>query len=157
MPQANHTDPQRWLGIDPGQSGGIAWIDEDGPHAIPMPATERDVWEVIVLLEDWATFALIETVHSMPKQGVASSFKFGQSYGMLRMALIASGIPFAGITPQKWQGPLGLKRTSKDETITAKKNRHKARAQELFPSLKITHKIADALLLAYTASRDFTS
>jgi hypothetical protein len=36
----------------------------------------------------------------------------------------------------------------KGETRTAKKNRHKDLAQRLFPKVKVTHAIADALLLA---------
>jgi hypothetical protein len=63
------------------------------------------------------------------------------------MALIASGVPFEAVTPGKWQKEFGLL-AKKGETKTAKKNRHKARAQELFPDLKITHATADALLIA---------
>ena len=143
-----------FLGIDPGASGGIAWLQPNEPHmkgldrreADKMPDTERDTWELIRRWRDSATLAVIEAVHSMPKQGVASSFKFGRSYGFLRGCLIASGIPFEEVTPQRWQKELGcLSRGDKNVT--------KARAQQLFPSLKVTHATADALLLAEYARR----
>lgn len=140
-----------FIGIDPGASGGLAWTfsDESGAQALKMPETERDTWVALCggqarYLE--APFAVIEAVHSMPKQGVASSFKFGRSYGFLRGCLIASGIPFEEVAPQKWQKAMGcLSRGDKNVT--------KAKAQQMYPSLKITHATADALLLAAYAQR----
>ena len=137
-----------FLGIDPGQSGGIAFVGEGLLLAFSMPNTERDLWGLMGGRERYGgdVFAVIERVHSMPKQGVASSFKFGQSYGFLRGCLIASGIPFEEVTPQVWQREMGC--LSKGD-----KNVTKARAQQLFPALKITHATADALLLAAYAQR----
>lgn len=140
-----------FIGIDPGASGGIAWIDDVVPVAGKMHATESDIWrhvERLSLNRPRPVKAVIEKVGAMPKQGLSSTFKFGQSYGSLRMALIAAGIPFDEVTPQKWQKELGLIRSNKNESITDKKNRHKAKAQQLFPGLKITHHVADALLIA---------
>lgn len=56
--------------------------------------------------------------------------------------------PIELVAPSVWQRAFVLAGGPRDEGITAKKNRHKARAQELFPNLKITHACADALLLA---------
>jgi hypothetical protein len=77
----------------------------------------------------------------MPGQGVSSSFKFGMSYGSLRMALIAHSIPFESVTPQAWQKSLHC-------LSGGDKNRTKARAQQLFPNQKVTHATADSLLIA---------
>ena len=132
------------IGIDPGASGAIAWIDSEGAHSSNLKnMTERDVFDLLTEIRINATEvkAIIEAVHSMPGQGVASSFKFGMSYGGLRMALIGACIPFETITPAKWQGTMKC-RTKGDKNVTKK------RAQELFPALKITHANADALLLA---------
>ena len=143
-----------FIGIDPGKSGGIAYIHATGGSgAEKMPATERDTWATLVG-NDNNTFALIEKVGPMPKQGVTSMFSFGRNYGMLRAFLIAAGIPFETVSPQKWQREFGLiVPKSKGLTDTQKKNLHKAKAQELFPHLKITHAIADALLIAKYAQR----
>lgn len=140
------------LGIDPGESGGISVLADGQPAQVwKMPPTERDVFE---LMEDVVEsydpgHAYIEKVHSMPRQGVASSFKFGMGYGGLRMALLAAGIPFSTVIPARWQRTMQcLSRGEKNVT--------KARAQEIFPSLKITHAIADALLIAAYGYRDVT-
>jgi len=140
-----------WIGVDPGQSGGIAAVTGPGQaEAWPMPRTERDIWDLFRSLADrpGPKTALIERVHSMPRQGVASTFKFGTSYGMLRMALIASGIPFDEITPPKWQQLMGC-RSGGDKNVT------KQRAQQLFPYLRITHATADAVLLAELCRRTY--
>ena len=133
----------KFIGIDPGKSGGIAIIEEDGAFTIKMPETEKDLFEY---LRDNAhnAFCLIEQVHAMPGQGVTSMFNFGMSYGALRMAIIAAEIPFQTVTPQRWQKAL--------QCLTkGDKNVSKRRAQEIFPDIKVTHAIADALLIAYYA------
>lgn len=131
----------RVLGIDPGKSGGMALLDSsaDQPNYTKLSGTEADT--AMFLRFAHVDFALIEKVHSMPKQGVSSTFTFGQSYGFLRGCLIALGIPFEEVTPRKWQAAMGC--LSKGD-----KNVTKARAQQLFPSVKVTHAIADALLIA---------
>lgn len=132
------------IGCDPGASGGIAIICNGQQEVWKMPDTERDLHELLLSLRQWQglqAHAAIEIVHSMPKQGVASSFTFGRNYGALRMALIASGIPFREVTPQKWQKELAC-------LTKGDKNTSKRRAQELFPSVRVTHAVADALLIA---------
>jgi len=139
-----------YIGIDPGASGGVAVIWANGDAAAwKMPETEKDLLDMLRdLTASNDVSAVIETVHAMPKQGVVSSFKFGMSYGGVRMAAIASGARVSHVTPQKWQREL--------QCLTkGDKNVSKRRAQELFPSLKITHATADALLLAEYARRTF--
>ena len=136
------------IGIDPGQSGGIAYIDSDGcATAWKMPDTERDVYELLRTMDRAGATAWIEKVGPMPKQGVSSTWKFGQHYGSLRMALIATEIPFEGVAPGVWQRSLGCL-THGDKNIS------KRRAQELYPTLKITHATADALLIATYGRRN---
>jgi crossover junction endodeoxyribonuclease RuvC len=142
------------IGIDPGQSGGIAWIEPAfvTPRvagAAKMPETEHDVCEYLRQLgreRGEPVLVVIEHVTPMPKQGLGSTWKFGQHYGMLRGILAALGWRYELIRPQKWQATLGCL-THGDKNIT------KAMAQRLFPELKITHATADALLLAYYAAR----
>jgi crossover junction endodeoxyribonuclease RuvC len=134
-----------YIGIDPGGSGGIAIIASDLPasfcevtHKL-KDATERDIWHMLAGAEP--AFAVIEKVHSSPQMGVCSAFTFGRSYGFLRGILTASGIPFDEVSPQKWQRAMGC-------LTKGNKNVSKAKAQQLFPHLKVTHAIADALLIA---------
>ena len=142
----------RYIGIDPGVSGGIAVLDESGKvlNVRKMPDTETDLFEHLGICNfgpgSGGTRAVLEYVRAMPKMGVASMFEFGRGYGAVRMALLANRIPFEEVTPQKWQKTLGC-RTGGNKNIS------KARAQELFPGVKVTHAIADALLLAEYARR----
>jgi crossover junction endodeoxyribonuclease RuvC len=112
-----------------------------------MPDTEADILTNIrgiahaASIEGLRVTAALEKVHSMPGQGVVSSFKFGMGYGGLRMALLAANIPFRDVQPQAWQRSLGCL-TGGDKNIS------KSMAQQLFPGMKITHAIADALLIA---------
>lgn len=133
------------IGIDPGKNGGIAVIDEPGKaYADKMPETLQDLFEhfdSICLSHDGDCRAYIEQVHSSPQMGVKSAFTFGNGFGHLEMALTACGIPFERIRPQVWQKALGCM-TKGDKNVS------KRRAQELFPSLKITHSTADSLLIA---------
>ena len=132
------------IGIDPGTNGGIAWITDGKPCVEKMPDTLKDLWELLrdidIASEEYC-HAYIEQVHSSPQMGVKSAFTFGNGFGHLEMALTAAGIPFTRIRPQVWQKELGCM-TKGDKNITKRK------AQELFPSLKVTHATADALLIA---------
>jgi hypothetical protein len=140
------------IGLDPGKNGAIAWITDGKPCVEKMPDTLADLWELIrdIRYQEYATprqpeshacKAYIEQVHSSPQMGVKSAFTFGNGFGHLEMALTAAGIPFERVSPQKWQKSLGC-RTGGDKNIS------KAKAQELFPSIKCTHAVADALLIA---------
>lgn len=104
-----------------------------------MPATERDIADWLAEHDD--AVAYIEKVHSMPKQGVASSFTFGRGFGVLIGALAALRIRYEFVTPQTWQKAMGCM-SKGDKNVT------KAAAQRLFPQVKVTHAIADALLIA---------
>lgn len=137
--------PEMFIGIDPGKSGGIAFAFDGNYDAIKMPATLADVFSELVNATCDAT-ALIEKVGPMPKQGVKSMFSFGENYGALQMVLTALGCPWDLVTPAKWQKEFGL--YGKKLEGTAKKNAHKAVAQRLFPTVKVTHATADALLIA---------
>ena len=139
-----------YLGIDPGQSGGISLHDRKHVEAFAFTKhTFADIYHIIRTCSELGEcIAMIEKVHSMPKQGVASSFKFGKNYGFLLGCLTALEIPFEHVTPQRWQGYLKC-RTGGDKNIT------KQKAQELFPHLKITHAIADALLIGEYLKRTY--
>lgn len=135
------------IGIDPGQSGGIALARGEG--CWKLPETEKDIYDLLYSLREpnRGCDVWLEKVHSMPRQGVASSFKFGQNYGFLRGVVTALGFRLFEVTPQKWQKAMGC-------LTRGDKNVSKAAAQRLFPSLKITHATADALLIAEYGRRN---
>ena len=134
------------IGIDPGMNGAIVFLGKilKEPWILKFnDQSETDVADWLRIDNEGASdcFAYLERSSPMPKQGVSSTFKFGQGYGFLRGLLVAFKIPFETVTPGKWQRALGCL-SHGDKNVT------KARAQELFPSIKITHAIADALLIA---------
>jgi crossover junction endodeoxyribonuclease RuvC len=136
---------QSVIGVDPGANGGIALIDERGnAHAHKMPDTLQDLFELLNSYSvgcDGNCRAYLEQIHSSPQMGVVSSFTFGNGFGHLEMALTAAGIPFERVRPQVWQKAMGCM-TKGDKNVSKRK------AQELFPNIKVTHAIADALLIA---------
>lgn len=148
-----------YVGIDPGKGGGLALLTEGGLvfDVRKMPETERDLADI---LEGWLDTgrsegarplkAMLERVNAGAwgagkggqKMGVSSAFSFGMGYGGLRMALTVLKIPFDLVSPQTWQKSIGC-------LTKGDKNVSKAKAQQLFPSVKkVTHANADALLIA---------
>jgi len=136
------------VGIDPGWSGGIAYIGKLGVVAKSFTGqTEYDIWQMIVEHCHRDVICYMEKVHSMPAQGVASSFKFGHNYGFVRACVMSTLTPIIDVSPMKWQGALGC-------LTKGNKNVTKARAQQWFPKMKVTHGIADALLIAEYGRRE---
>lgn len=127
------------IGIDPGVTGGIAWMTEGVSHASKMPETEKDVYELLKTIS-MDSKCLLEKVHSMPRMGVVQMFSFGRNYGFLRGCLISLGISFDEVRPQEWQKSLGC-------LTRGDKNISKAKAAQLYPEKKVIHATADSLLI----------
>ena len=135
--------------FDPGLSGALAILgDFDDIHLYDLPQAngELDPAALARILRDAAPCrAIVEHVHSMPKQGVASTFKFGRSYGTILGVLGALSIPTIRVRPQVWKHHFRLLRQHKDAS--------RALALRLYPDLEGLHLVkhhgrADALLMA---------
>lgn len=144
----------RFMGIDPGQSGGIAVLRADGSieDVWKMPTNNIDLLDSLrpfggFIQDTMPTEATLEFVRSSPVMSVRAAFSFGWGVGGLEMALEAQRISYSVVVPRKWQAGLGIGKTGGDKNIT------KAKAAELFPGATITHYIADALLIAEYARR----
>jgi hypothetical protein len=139
------------IAIDPGASGGLAWRDTDGQaQSCKMPATEGDVVDLLrhLSISSPAT-AYVEKVGGFTGQGQPGSamFNFGRGVGVLHGALLALGVRVIEVTPQKWQGHIGIGTSKGSASKAAWKNRLKAEAQRRFPDQKVTLSTADALLM----------
>jgi Holliday junction resolvasome RuvABC endonuclease subunit len=135
-----------YLGIDNGSTGGIAVIGDDGHlvRADKTPTTEAELLALLFGIVEGRkvhAFAVLEHAQAFPRMGACSAFTYGQGYGAVKMALTAAAIPFDIVTPAKWQKALSCL-SGGDKNVT------KRRAEQLFPGRKITHAIADALLMA---------
>ena len=133
-----------YIGIDPGINGAVAFIPSTGkPWVHKMPETPCDLRDLlrdsICLAEP---IAALEFVRSSPQMGVVSSFTFGRGSGRLEQVLTDFYIPFTVIRPQVWQKHLGC-------LTGGNKNVTRDYAKNLFPTIKVTHINADALLIAH--------
>jgi len=154
-----------YIGIDPGKKGGIAWILGQRIFYEPMPETETDLKTLFSNeLSGLDAFAFIEKVHAMPEQGRSSIWTFAEGFGGLRMCLVWAGIPFETVTPMTWQKSLRIPKKGKNESKNQHKEKLRAKAQELYPKLKIWSKpktkgkqlaICDSLLIATYCKRNF--
>ncbi len=107
------------IGIDPGKSGGIAFIDEDGGESwaeeMPVCGKEIDGHEIARrIIEVSPDRAVIEKAQAMPKQGVTSMFNYGKGFGVVLGILEGLGIPYRLVTPQAWKKAI-LSGTAKDK------------------------------------------
>ena len=102
------------VAFDVGLTGGMCFRSATSIGAGPMPVIKEVIRkkEVVKLNMELITSYLetnkpdvvgIELVHSMPKQGVASTFKFGMGYGQLQGICAALRIPVILIAPQAWK------------------------------------------------------
>lgn len=139
-----------YIGIDPGTSGGIVFLNDKGEvySACKMPDTPLDIANHLSTFDTFNnSICCIERVHGMPGMSGMGMFTFGQNFGHLQMALLLNKIKTYDITPQKWMKHFQLQR-KKTDSKTDWKNKLKAKAQQLYPSIKVTLNIADALLIA---------
>lgn len=139
------------IGIDPGAHGAIAVLQPDGTlfKVIAMPDTPRDLYDTLKsLLSPHDAVCYLEDVgQGIPGQSSSATAKFARHNGHLEMALIALGVRFVKVRPQRWERTFSLGRSG-DFAKAEWKRRLKQKAQELFPSIKVTLGNADALLIA---------
>jgi crossover junction endodeoxyribonuclease RuvC len=135
------------LGVDPGITGGIAFLFANRVVAedIPTAGGEVDVDTLVRRVREMQpALAIIERANAMPKQGVASTFKYGVAYGALRTVVALCNIPYRLVTPGKWKNHFRL---------DADKEQSRALAIQFWPgcgyfSRKKDHGRAEAALIA---------
>ena len=99
------------IGIDPGQKGGIAILDDSGVCIAytAMPETPRQIWQWIVdAMPHRRGQIVIERAQPMPKQGVVSVFTYGCHFGQFEMLAIALSLPYIEVRPQVWKKHIGV-------------------------------------------------
>lgn len=147
------------IGIDVGAKGAIAIIDNNYVDVFDTPIMKID-GKTVVDAKKYAdlirtllkpnTKVLIEQVHSMPKQGVASTFAFGKSFGITIGICAALNAEYEFITPQKWKRHHNLNGLEREEA----KSEARSLASILYPDLKNKFELkkhdgrAEAILIA---------
>lgn len=160
------------LGIDPGCKGGIVALYPDKILTASLVKMDRyDIRNWIEARNGYAkvfglpVYCFLERVGGFiggdedgQRRNVAAAhttFRLGESFGMLQMILVCCRISFQEILPRDWQGKIGVEPRQKGEPPNRFKSRLKERAKQLFPEEKITLQTSDAYLLAYLCRRTF--
>ena len=151
------------IGIDPGAAGGVAVLDGSHIETHNMPETFPDIYNLFAdITGDYPGMdflAILEDVgHGMTGQSSMATAVFARHNGHLEMALYALGIRTVKVTPQKWQKHFSNS-LGKSSSYEKKdwKNKLKGLAQQMFPSVKVTLKNADAILVACYGADTFGS
>ena len=149
-------DNRVFIGIDPGKSGGFGVIKiQDGIescYAYKFPKDIRDLPPMLLSnipcdLSMENVHVMIEHVHAFPGQGSVSTFSFGQNLGQWEGVLVSNELEHDYVSPRKWMADfvkLGLEKKERKRQLYGK-------AKELFPNIKMTFNISDALLITQYA------
>lgn len=165
-----------FIGIDPGLEGAVVGVSvagqvfcEDTPilHTENSAGKARRIYDEVamaiclgkiegklrLLPNCFDVHVVIEQVHAMPKQGVASSFTFGMGYGIWLGIIAALGFASTRVTPQRWKKEVLADGPKTDQAVIAF-------ASRLYPTYSPELKTqrgrlllgrADALLIAHWA------
>ena len=141
-----------YIGIDPGKSGALALLTEDGQCTV-VPFHESAYPTILKAASGPSSVCCLEKVGAMPGQGVVSMFNFGHNLGYIEGLLQAFDIPYQLVPPQTWK---------KEFCVTSDKNTSIEVCRKLFPhvcllptakSRKPSDGMAEAMLLAEYARR----
>jgi crossover junction endodeoxyribonuclease RuvC len=142
------------IGIDPGMKGAIAYVDQGKLLTVAdMPEVGGDLSTALLhqmVRMHPVVWGAVERVHSMPKQGVSTTFKFGMAYGMARAAVGSLLVPMEEPTPNVWKKMFNL---------SADKEKSRLLALKLFPDQAVLfknkqdHGRAEAALIALWCER----
>jgi len=145
----------RLISIDPGAKGAaVVWwkgcVSEiyagDG-WATRLIADMFDLSDIHELRR--STYVFTEKAQAMPGQGVASMFRYGQSYGEILGACAAVGLPVVQVPPKTWQkyAYAGISGEGKERSFEACKRLLPKHNLVLSGCRKPHDGLADALLI----------
>lgn len=150
----------RVVGIDPGLSGGLAFLDGTQASADPMPTIGKgkDRFLDVEELSNWIKFRapeliVLERVNAIPGASAGSSFKFGGVYWTTYSIATLLRRPLLQVTPKQWQDRI-LGGTSRDKSVAMRVCR------DLFPGCSIEVNgsqhdgLSDALCIAEYGRRE---
>lgn len=151
------------LGIDPGISGALAWVSDDG-HLIEvcdMPVIEIHGKRKIsaqglahLISARKPRLTVIEEPSAMPGQGVVSMHSLGFSTGVIFGVCAGLGLPTVGYRPAVWKRQAG---------VPADKGAARQMAQRYWPGCRDFDRVKDdgraeaALLARWIATKGGTN
>lgn len=126
------------IGIDPGLGGAVSFLrtSDHACHVYDMPTRMKANGRRELNLHYFSALcrryigrfgqrlAIVEGVHSMPRDGAIQAFAFGKATGGVLGVLAGLEVPTLEVRPAVWKALMG---------VTADKNTSRAMAQKLFP------------------------
>ena len=148
------------LGIDPGLSGALALVSDEGLHVLDMPVAEVrgkrviDAARLAHLVQRGFPYqpnhVVLEHVQGVQGSGATSAFSFGRGFGLVEGVISALGYPLTLVRPQSWTKAVGVSRDKGEHRLVA--SRLFPRHADLFARVKDDGR-ADAALLAHWYAR----
>jgi crossover junction endodeoxyribonuclease RuvC len=142
-----------YIGIDPGKLGAMAILWQTGDVEV-IPFDKAGYTNAIARANETDECkCCLEHVSAMPRQGVTSTFSFGENFGWIQGVLDSFGVSYELVRPQKWK---------KEFSVTADKNSSIAVCKRVFPDVSLLPSeryrkdhdgMAEALLMAEYARR----
>ena len=148
----------KYIGIDPGKSGGMVVIDESGTaSAHKCPEKVFDMATLFgIAIGDTAPCnvkLLMERVWARPSNATRTAFIYGVNYGQWLGIAASNEIKMYTTLPVEWIQWTGCKKALPK---TKRKNWLKSKAKELYPEIKkITLATSDAVLIAHYAKEEY--
>ena len=137
------------VAIDPGASGGLAFISDEHQIAYKCPKTTREMFSIYnhcmasCYVECSTPTVVIEKVWAFPTDARSNAFNFGVNYGKWLGIIASSNVKPILVTPKKWQDayqPLSKEKKTRKKEL-------KKIAEEMFPNIRVTLYNCDALLI----------
>ena len=150
----NEIHPKIFIGIDPGKNGGVAVINEmpdfEAITSFRCPdSPTKMAYALMALIPESISYSdvlvTIEHVHAMPGNGVVSMFSFGQNLGQWEGILGALELDVTYAGPRTWMQHYDCKPKMDRKD---RKRYLRGIAEKLFPNIKMTFNVSDALLIA---------
>jgi crossover junction endodeoxyribonuclease RuvC len=152
------------IGIDPGQEGGIAILNDAGfyaAHVMPLNA-DRTINALAIheilgrLSRAEGAIVCLEKAQAAPRQGVSSTFNYGAGFGKIQATVELLGIQCHLVRPQEWKKKLGLSGQPGKQAAIEFVQMWYPQCRLVQPRCKTPHDgIADAMCMAMYSSETY--
>ena len=137
----------KYIGIDPGKSGGICAYHGKKVVAMKCPSTFGDMYLLLkTMIDDTPpenVFVFIEQVWAFPSDSSKTAFAFGTNYGAWQTCAEIEECNITLVRPRKWQQHFETPKTDKK----TRKRWLKELAQKEC-EFRVTFNTSDAILIA---------
>ena len=145
----------KYIGIDPGKSGGVTIIHGKKIKTYKCPQRTEDMAILFSLLigdpSSYDVKLLMERVWARPNNAVRSAFAYGVNYGQWMGIIACHEVPLQTCLPNQW---ISYYDCDKKLEYQERKRWLKEKAKSLYPNLNITLTTADSVLIADYAMKE---